>query len=92
MRHAIFRFINANRGATAIEYGVIAAGVALAIAGAVAVMGDNLSGNFGWLSEQLDSTVPGNTDGTNSDDNTSSQPEPQTINRDRGNVVVIPSR
>lgn len=53
MRHAIFRFIVANRGATAIEYGVIAAGIALVIAGAVALMGGNFAEMFGWLSEQI---------------------------------------
>lgn len=55
MRHVMFRFINAKRGATAIEYGVIAAGIALVIAGAVALMGGNFAEMFGWLSEQINS-------------------------------------
>ncbi len=51
MGNAVVRFIKGTRGATAIEYGVIAAGVALAIAGGVALMGGTVGGVFGTLSD-----------------------------------------
>lgn len=46
MRNLVVRFIKAESGATAIEYGLIAAGIALAIMAAVPIIGTNLSGTF----------------------------------------------
>ncbi|MGS4946031.1 Flp family type IVb pilin [Meridianimarinicoccus sp. RP-17] len=55
------------RGATAIEYGLIAAGIAVAIAAAVFALGTDLSGLFGDVSEALDGAPAegGEGDGTN---------------------------
>lgn len=39
-------FINDTRGATAIEYGLIAAGIAITISGAVWMFGDDLYNMF----------------------------------------------
>jgi pilus assembly protein Flp/PilA len=46
MRNLIVRFVKSESGATAIEYGLIAAGISLAIMAAVPVIGSNLSGTF----------------------------------------------
>ena len=40
-------------GATAIEYGLIAAGIAVAIVGAVQAVGTDLDGMFGKVSTEL---------------------------------------
>ncbi len=40
------RFVGDDRGATSIEYGFIALGVALAIAGAALLLGTSLSGTY----------------------------------------------
>ena len=42
-----------TRGATAIEYGLIAAGIAVAIAAAVFALGGDLAGIFGDVSTAL---------------------------------------
>ena len=42
----IHRFINDESGATAIEYGLIAAGIAVAIIAAVGLLGTSLEGMF----------------------------------------------
>ncbi len=49
------RFAGDCRGATAIEYGVIATGIALAISGAVVVLGGNIGGVFGTVSSSVSS-------------------------------------
>lgn len=41
-----FEFLRADSGATAIEYGLIAAGIAVVIIGAVQLVGTNLNGTF----------------------------------------------
>jgi pilus assembly protein Flp/PilA len=46
MGNLVMRFIKSESGATAIEYGLIAAGISLAIMAAVSVLGTNLSGTF----------------------------------------------
>jgi pilus assembly protein Flp/PilA len=43
MRHLVMRFLVSESGATAIEYAMIAAGIALAIVVAVPVVGTRLS-------------------------------------------------
>ena len=46
-------FLADESGATAIEYGLIAAGIALAIIAAVQGVGTKLSSNFGKVSTSL---------------------------------------
>jgi pilus assembly protein Flp/PilA len=47
------RFLKDESGATAIEYGLIAAGIALAIIAAVQGVGGKLATNFGRISTSL---------------------------------------
>jgi pilus assembly protein Flp/PilA len=42
----VLRFLSDESGATAIEYGLIAAGIAVVIIGAVASVGSNLNSTF----------------------------------------------
>jgi pilus assembly protein Flp/PilA len=58
MRTSIARFVKDESGATAIEYGLIAAGIAVAIIVAVNQVGTDLSGLFGRISGKL--TAAGN--------------------------------
>jgi pilus assembly protein Flp/PilA len=46
MKNLVARFLKDESGATAIEYGLIAAGISLAIITAVNTLGTNLSGKF----------------------------------------------
>ena len=46
MKNLISRFVKDESGATAIEYGLIAAGIALAIIAAVNGVGTNLNAKF----------------------------------------------
>jgi len=43
------KFTKCLKGTTAIEYGLIAAGISLAIVGAVYTFGDNLEALFQWM-------------------------------------------
>ena len=47
------KWLASNEGATMVEYGLIAAGVALAIIGTVFSMGDSLEVMFGSMSTAL---------------------------------------
>ena len=47
------RFLDDESGATAIEYGLIAAGIAVAIIAAVNLLGDNLTATFDEVSDEL---------------------------------------
>ncbi len=49
----ISRFVRDESGVTAIEYGLIAALIAVVIIGAVTLVGTNLQGTFGKVSAQL---------------------------------------
>ena len=49
----IRKFLADESGATAIEYGLIAAGIALAIIAAVQGVGTKLATNFGTISTSL---------------------------------------
>ncbi len=49
----IRRFLQDNSGATAIEYGLIAAGIAVAIIVAVQTLGTNLNTTFSSVSTAL---------------------------------------
>ena len=53
MCNLITRFCNDQRGATAIEYGLIAAGISLAIIAAVNHLGTALSSKFSAISSSL---------------------------------------
>jgi pilus assembly protein Flp/PilA len=49
----LLRFLQDDRGATAIEYGLIAAGIAVAIIVAVQTLGTNLNTTFSTVSTSL---------------------------------------
>ena len=53
MKSLIFSFLRNESGATAIEYGLIAAGIAIAIITAVNGVGSSLSGTFSSISNSL---------------------------------------
>ncbi|MBI3676340.1 MAG: Flp family type IVb pilin [Proteobacteria bacterium] len=46
MKNLVKRFLSNESGATAIEYGLIAAGIAVVIIAAVQLVGVNLTGTF----------------------------------------------
>jgi len=46
MKNLVSRFLKDESGATAIEYGLIAAGIAVVIIAAVQSVGQNLKGTF----------------------------------------------
>jgi pilus assembly protein Flp/PilA len=53
MKSLISKFLKNESGATAIEYGLIAAGIAIAIITAVNGVGTKLSGKFDTISTAL---------------------------------------
>ena len=53
MKNLVARFVKDESGATAIEYGLIAAGIAIAIISAVKGVGTQLSTNFATISTSL---------------------------------------
>ena len=53
MDKLVLRFLKDNSGATAIEYGLIAAGISVAIIAAVNVLGTKLNATFTSVSTQL---------------------------------------
>jgi len=53
MKTYITRFVKDESGATAIEYGLIAAGIAVAIIVAVQLVGTNLNTLFGTVATNL---------------------------------------
>jgi pilus assembly protein Flp/PilA len=53
MKNIVSRFVKDESGATAIEYGLIAAGIAIAIITAVQGVGSKLSTNFTAISTSL---------------------------------------
>ncbi len=53
MTKYILGFLNNESGATAIEYGLIAAGIAVAIVAAVTTLGGKLTSTFGLVSAAL---------------------------------------
>jgi pilus assembly protein Flp/PilA len=53
MLKLVLRFLNDDRGATAIEYGLIAAGISVAIIAVVNTIGTNLNTTFSSISSQL---------------------------------------
>jgi pilus assembly protein Flp/PilA len=53
MKNLIARFVKDESGATAIEYGLIAAGISLAIIAVVNGIGTNLNTKFSSVNSQL---------------------------------------
>jgi pilus assembly protein Flp/PilA len=53
MRRCLLNFLNDKSGATAIEYGLIAAGIALAIIAVVNGLGTNLNDRFTSINNSL---------------------------------------
>jgi len=53
MKNLFARFMKDNSGATAIEYGLIAAGISVAIIAVVNGLGTNLNTKFTSISTQL---------------------------------------
>jgi pilus assembly protein Flp/PilA len=53
MKNLISRFVKDQSGATAIEYGLIAAGISLAIIAVVNGLGTNLSAKFTSINNSL---------------------------------------
>ena len=53
MKNLVSRFVNDESGATAIEYGLIAAGIALAIITVVNNLATSLNTKFGSISPSL---------------------------------------
>ena len=58
MRNFIKNFANDESGATAIEYGLIAALIAVAIITALTTMGGKLTSTFNKVSGELTTTTP----------------------------------
>jgi pilus assembly protein Flp/PilA len=53
MKNLVARFVKDESGATAIEYGLIAAGIALAIIATVNTLGTNLNAKFNSIQTNL---------------------------------------
>jgi pilus assembly protein Flp/PilA len=53
MKTLVSRFVKDESGATAIEYGLIAAGISVAIIAVVNGLGTKLNGTFGNINTQL---------------------------------------
>jgi pilus assembly protein Flp/PilA len=53
MSKLVLRFVKDQSGATAIEYGLIAAGIAVAIIATVQALGTNLNSTFSTVSTAL---------------------------------------
>jgi pilus assembly protein Flp/PilA len=53
MKKLVLRFLNEDSGATAIEYGLIAAGISVAIIAVVNGLGTQLNTTFSSISSQL---------------------------------------
>jgi pilus assembly protein Flp/PilA len=53
VRNRIWTFLADDRGATAIEYGLIAAGIAVAIIATVFALGTSLNSTFSTVSTSL---------------------------------------
>lgn len=53
MTKSILLFLKDESGATAIEYGLIAAGIALVIIGVITTLGTNLTGTFTTVATEI---------------------------------------
>jgi pilus assembly protein Flp/PilA len=59
MKSLVTRFFKDESGATAIEYGLIAAGISVAIIATVNAIGSQLTGVFGYINTQLKTSPTG---------------------------------
>ena len=59
MRNFIKNFANDESGATAIEYGLIAALIAVGIIGALSLLGPKLAATFSRVTTELTTVTPG---------------------------------
>ena len=55
----MLNFINDENGATAIEYGLIAALIAVVIIGAVTQLGEQVAGTFTHVSDSMSTAISG---------------------------------
>lgn len=53
MKNLMVRFMHDESGATAIEYGLIAAGISVVIIGSVEILGDTLDATFTQVSADI---------------------------------------
>jgi pilus assembly protein Flp/PilA len=53
MKNLVARFVKDQSGATAIEYGLIAAGISVAIIAVVTTLGSNLDATFTKVADKL---------------------------------------
>jgi pilus assembly protein Flp/PilA len=53
VRNIFWKFVSDEQGAAAIEYGLLAAGIAVAIIATVAALGTNLNTTFSTVSTSL---------------------------------------
>ena len=58
MQNLVARFVKDESGATAIEYGLIAAGISVAIIATVQALGTSLNNTFTYVKTKLDSSHP----------------------------------
>ena len=58
MKNVFSRFLKDESGATAIEYGLIAALIAVAVITALTTMGENLEATFDGISAELTAAAP----------------------------------
>ena len=58
MKNLVTRFVSDESGATAIEYGLIAAGISVAIIAVVQGLGSKLTDTFQTISDKLGTTTP----------------------------------
>ncbi len=64
MLKKLIRFIRDKSGATAIEYGLIAALIGVAIIGGATLLGQNINTLFEGVGTELSNSTPGGTTGT----------------------------
>ena len=57
MKNLVSKFLKDESGATAIEYGLIAALIAVVIIGTVITLGENLETTFGEVADNLGGTA-----------------------------------
>ena len=54
----LMQFLKDEEGATAVEYGLMVALIAVVIIGAVTLIGDNLTDTFNRVAGEVDTTTP----------------------------------
>ena len=58
--NSVMRFVREEEGATALEYGLLAALIAAAIVTAVTSLGDSVNSTFNLISGKMDTAVTNN--------------------------------